>query len=1432
MRQQLTMLTLAMLFCAASAATYAQAPFTALNTPYTQDFNTLITSGNAAWVDNSTIPNWYHARSGTGNLIVANNGGSNAGALYSFGTGTDSDRALGSVGSGNAAVGNLWWGVRFVNNTGTTITSLAISYYGEQWRYSGTAAAQTVTFSYQAGSSLTSLTTGTWTDVPALDFTSPVISGTTGALDGNAATNRLLISSTLAVNLAPNQEIMLRWYDPDHPGSDHGLAIDDLSVTPQGASGPTSVSFLLGSSAFSEAAGTVQVDLAITNPDPANATQATVELVGGTASNGVDVLPAYTTQIVTFPAGSSANQSISLTIVDDNIYEGNETLLFEITSVTGGNSAAIGAQSLHTLTILDNDPPPMPTVLVNEAFNAYGHIGTDEAVELYVVQDGLDMRGFSLADATAGGTYPYGVLTFSNDAVWSNLPAGTIIVIGGMFAVPIPDTDVSDGLLLLQAPANGQSNQFFSYSNNQLSLAGSSDVVAIRDGGGNFIHGIAYGTNNQNTLPSGLHAWKSGSVSSVESIGFIRNGAAMTYMDFLVDTYITTHTPNIGYPNDNDGNRTYLRALRSRSITANRNLAGMFYWNVTIENNAVVTLNGATNIGNELLISDGRLIENAQGLSTDGNANTQNGTGMGNLTVGDNMNAAATLALMQLPGTISGSFDATAVDATVEYYNTATQVVYNATYNNLALLNGGQNAPKTVSGPVTVEGELTIGPGAWLQVDDPNIIILGQGGMFSNSGRFLGKITSTRNFYGGIEDFGGIGITLEAEQQIEIPSITAVPGSVTVTMSSGNWIWVGNRPSILRQYTIQDGNPSQMEVTMTVDYTDADLNGQTESGLMLHHSTNSGATWTNRGGSLNTTVNTLTLDLSDIAGLWTMHANPPQGLIVVNPVTLSFETEQDGPLPASDILAVSNANGNGSIIEWTANPSTIEAPSWLTIVPNPANGINSGQFAVEITSSDLAPGNYTGTITITDIHASNSPVTVPVFYRVYKPREISIGVDTLRIKLTYKKPKVSTSIPVINGGESFGPGVIAWTAVTSTPWLSITNDAGLEGDFLSLTIDAHLFASGTYNGAITISGVNSVSGDPIRNSPLTVVVLLEVEPWDSVLRGASNLPANSSTTFYNDLGHRIARIDVISGMVQSLSLRLNPYGLPQNIHRLRYAYRHYIVEASGTYTANMTLWYTLNELGQTGITEPWQLRLWRQTPARNYWTPYAGGANIVEQNVTGILLNDLNGIWGMAYPFFMPQVYNVKNASVRWIDASSAMVNWQADLSVTELGFIVERSPSGRDDWTTAGVVDRAEDGGYTFIDAPGAASSAWRYRLLAFDQQGTARQSDELMLQPMGILSADAMIDAGYALGQNLPNPVSTATGSTNISFTLPEAGEITLRVYDMLGREVVTAAEGRYDAGVHTATLSLTSLQPGAYMYQLRSGNGVLSKRMLVIR
>jgi hypothetical protein len=212
-----------LLILMAARPAFAQVSLTTVGVPYTQNFNTLLASGSATWTNNSTIPGWFHARTGTGTTIVANDGSSNAGNLYSYGTGTATDRAFGSNGSGNAAIGNMFWGVRLQNNTGATITSLDVSYTGEQWRNSA-AAAQTVTFSYLIGSPTV---TGSLAEfqsagvaVASLDFTSPITGGAAGARDGNVAANRVTRTFSITGLSIPNgTEIMLRWSDPDHTGA-------------------------------------------------------------------------------------------------------------------------------------------------------------------------------------------------------------------------------------------------------------------------------------------------------------------------------------------------------------------------------------------------------------------------------------------------------------------------------------------------------------------------------------------------------------------------------------------------------------------------------------------------------------------------------------------------------------------------------------------------------------------------------------------------------------------------------------------------------------------------------------------------------------------------------------------------------------------------------------------------------------------------------------------------------------------------------------------------------------------------------------------------------------------------------------------------------------------------------------------------------------
>ena len=214
---------------------------TAFGVALTESFDGLASSGTPAWIDNSTVPGVYSSRT----AYTPGTGSSNTGALYSFGVaGTNpiTERALGSVGSGGTGI--VYWGVKLTNNTGGTITSLDISYVAEQWRNGGATSpnlsvAQTLDFQYQVANAgvITGVNAPTtnWLDYDPLDFTSPTF-GTTAAvaLDGNAPANRAAKSSTLNVTIASGQEAWLRWRDIDHPGNDHGFAVDDLSVTANG----------------------------------------------------------------------------------------------------------------------------------------------------------------------------------------------------------------------------------------------------------------------------------------------------------------------------------------------------------------------------------------------------------------------------------------------------------------------------------------------------------------------------------------------------------------------------------------------------------------------------------------------------------------------------------------------------------------------------------------------------------------------------------------------------------------------------------------------------------------------------------------------------------------------------------------------------------------------------------------------------------------------------------------------------------------------------------------------------------------------------------------------------------------------------------------------------------------------------------------------
>ena len=84
----------------------------------------------------------------------------------------------------------------------------------------------------------------------------------------------------------------------------------------------------------------------------ANATSVDVNVLGGaTATSGVDY--SYSPVTVTFPGGSAFTQNVSITVVDDQLAEGNENFTFHLASPT--NNATVSGTGQHLVTILDND---------------------------------------------------------------------------------------------------------------------------------------------------------------------------------------------------------------------------------------------------------------------------------------------------------------------------------------------------------------------------------------------------------------------------------------------------------------------------------------------------------------------------------------------------------------------------------------------------------------------------------------------------------------------------------------------------------------------------------------------------------------------------------------------------------------------------------------------------------------------------------------------------------------------------------------------------------------------------------------------------------------------------------------------------------------------------------------------------------------------
>jgi hypothetical protein len=131
----------------------------------------------------------------------------------------------------------------------------------------------------------------------------------------------------------------------------------------------------------------------------------------------------------------------------------------------------------------------------------------------------------------------------------------------------------------------------------------------------------------------------------------------------------------------------------------------------------------------------------------------------------------------------------------------------------------------------------------------------------------------------------------------------------------------------------------------------------------------------------------------------------------------------------------------------------------------------------------------------------------------------------------------------------------------------------------------------------------------------------------------------------------------------------------------------------------------------------------------------------------------------------------------------------------------------------------------YSYIDATVTAGQ-WSYRLKQIDLDGTVHYTDPVSVEVLTDVKEGSR-PTTFVLEQNYPNPFNP---TTTIQYSLPMNAHVTLKVFNLLGQEVMTLVDGIQDAGVKSVTADASTLSSGVYLYKLAAGNHVGTRKFML--
>lgn len=176
------------------------------------------------------------------------------------------------------------------------------------------------------------------------------------------------------------------------------------------------------------------------------------------------------------------------------------------------------------------------------------------------------------------------------------------------------------------------------------------------------------------------------------------------------------------------------------------------------------------------------------------------------------------------------------------------------------------------------------------------------------------------------------------------------------------------------------------------------------------------------------------------------------------------------------------------------------------------------------------------------------------------------------------------------------------------------------------------------------------------------------------------------------------------------------------------------------------------------------------------------------------------------------------------VSGRNVQLNWTTNSEINNLGFEIERS-ANTDAWVKSGFIKGAGNysgiTNYNFKDA-GLNPGNYNYRLKQIDFNGDYRYHN---------LQNDVKIGTPdkYILSQNYPNPFNPVT---NLEFGIPESGFVSLKVFDILGKEVATLVNEKLSTGRYETNFDGSNLTSGVYFYKLEVNGFSEVKSMILIK